>query len=49
VGVQVVERWILTHLHNRTFLNLVELNHAIEQLLEELNNRPMEHLGKSRK
>ena len=49
VGVQVVERWILARLRNRTFFSLAELNHAIEQLLEELNNRPMKHLGKSRK
>jgi transposase len=49
VGVQVVERWILARLRNRTFFSLAELNRAIAQLLEELNNRPMEHLGKSRK
>jgi transposase len=49
VGVQVVERWILARLRNRTFFSLAELNGAITQLLEELNNRPMQHLGKSRK
>jgi transposase len=49
VGVQVVERWILARLRNRTFFSLAELNRAIVRLLEELNNRPMEHLGKSRK
>jgi transposase len=49
VGVQVVERWILARLRNRTFFSLTELNRAILKLLEELNNRPMEHLGKSRK
>jgi transposase len=49
VGVQVVERWILARLRNRTFFSLVELNHAIRKLLEDLNNRPMEHLEKSRR
>jgi transposase len=45
VGVQVVERWILARLRDRTFFSLAELNQAIGELLEELNNRPMAHLG----
>jgi transposase len=49
VGVQVVERWILARLRNRTFFSLAELNRAIRSLLEDLNHRPMEHLGKSRR
>lgn len=49
VGVQVVERWILARLRNRTFFSLAELNRAIRQLLEDLNNWPMEHLEKSRR
>jgi transposase len=49
VGVQVVERWILARLRKRTFFSLGDLNGAIVRLLEELNNRPMEHLEKSRK
>jgi len=49
VGVQVVERWILARLRNRRFFSLAELNQAIRELLEELNNRTMEHLGKSRR
>lgn len=48
VGVQVVERWILARLRDRTFFSLVELNQAIEGLLTELNNRPMKHLNQSR-
>ena len=48
VGVQVVERWILARLRDRTFFSLAELNRAIRELLEELNNRPMRHLGQSR-
>jgi transposase len=49
VGVQVVERWILARLRNHTFFNLADLNQAIRELLDELNTRPMEHLGRSRR
>jgi len=49
VGIQVVERWILARLRDRSFFGLVELNRAIRDLLEELNNREMRHLGKSRR
>jgi len=49
VGVQVVERWILARLRQRTFFSLGELNAAIGELLRELNDRPMRHLGKSRR
>lgn len=49
VGVQVVERWIVARLRDRTFFSLAELNQAIRELLEELNSRPMHHLGQSRR
>jgi len=49
VGVQVVERWILARLRNHTFFSLAELNQAIKVWLDELNNRPMRHLGHSRR
>ena len=49
VGVQVVERWILARLRNRTFFSLAELNQAIWALLDELNSRPMAHLEQSRR
>jgi len=49
VGVQVVERWILARLRNRTFFNLADLTQAIRELLEELNTRPMQHLERSRR
>ena len=45
----MVERWILARLRNRTFFSLDELNQAIKELLEYLNNRPMQKLGRSRK
>jgi hypothetical protein len=40
VGVQVVERWILAALRHQKFFRLVDLNHAIRELLERLNQRP---------
>jgi transposase len=49
VGVQVVERWILAPLRDHTFFSLAELNRAIRELLTKLNNRPMRHLGQSRR
>lgn len=49
VGVQIVGRWILARLRNRRFFSLAELNAAMALLLEELNNRPMRQLGKSRR
>lgn len=49
VSVQVVQRWILAVLRKRTFFSLHELNQAIKELLEDLNNREMKHLGKSRR
>ena len=48
VGVQVVERWILARLRDHTFFSLAELNRAIAELLVELNQREMKHLGQSR-
>ena len=49
VGVQVVERWILARLRNQTFFGLADLNRAIRRLLDDLNGRPMRHLGRSRR
>jgi transposase len=48
-AVQVAQRWILARLRNRTFFELSELNAAIWELLEELNGRPMQKLGRSRR
>jgi transposase len=47
-AVLIVERWILARLRNRRFFSLDDLNAAIGELLDELNNRPMRHTGKSR-
>ncbi len=48
-GVQTVENWILARLRNRTFFSLAELNRAIAQGLEELNDRPFQKMPGSRK
>jgi transposase len=48
-GVQIVERWILAALRNRTFFSLRDLNEAIAQLLEKLNARPFKKLEGSRR
>jgi len=48
-GVQNVERWVLAPLRNRTIFSIAEANRAIAPLLEVLNRREMQHLGKSRR
>jgi transposase len=49
VAVQVVQRWVLTRLRHRRFFSLAELNGAIRELIAHLNDRPMRHLGTSRR
>lgn len=49
IGVQVTERWILARLRNRQFFSLSELNAAIRELLEELNNRPFQKIPGTRR
>ncbi len=44
-GVQLVQRWILAALRNRTFFSLAELNAAIRELLDKLNNPPFKKLS----
>jgi transposase len=48
-AVLVVQRWILARLRRRTFFSLEELNQAIWELLEELNERPFQKLSGSRR
>lgn len=45
VGVQVVQRWILARLRHETHFSLESLNARIAELLDDLNARPMKHLG----
>src|SRR5215211_599408 len=48
-GVQNVERWVLAPLRNQTFFSLGEANRGIAPLLQVLNQKEMQHLGKSRR
>jgi len=47
-GVQLVQRWILAVLRNRTFFSLDELNQAIAGLLPRLNAKPFRKISGSR-
>ena len=49
VGVQVVQRWILARLRNRRFFSLADLNRAIRDLVDNLNDRPMRGWGTTRR
>jgi len=49
VGVQVVQRWILARLRNRRFFSLAELNQALRELTDQLNDRPMRGWGTTRR
>ena len=49
VGVQIVQRWIVARLRNRRFFSLAELNAAIRELIDRLNDRVTRHLGASRR
>jgi transposase len=48
-AVLVAERWILAALRNHTFFSLTELNEAIAQRLQELNNRKLQKLTTTRR
>ena len=48
-AVQVVERWILAKLRDRTFFSVGELNEAMSVLLEELNSQSFQKLDGSRR
>lgn len=47
-GVRHISRRIIARLRNETFLGLSELNNAVHRILEELNNKPLTNLTKSR-
>jgi transposase len=40
-----IQRFILARLRNRQFFSLLEINEAINELLEEFNDRPMKDYG----
>jgi transposase len=47
-GVLLVERWILAALRKRRFFSLADLNQAIAELLDRLNQRPFRKLEGNR-
>src|SRR6201999_4167018 len=49
VGVQVVQRWILARLRNQSFFSLAELNRAIRELVDNLNDRQVRGWGTTRR
>ncbi len=49
LSVLLAQRWILAVLRNRTFFSLEELNAAIRDELDRLNDRPMQKLKVSRR
>jgi transposase len=48
-AVLLAERWILAVLRNRRFFSLAELNAAIRELLDRLNEKPFQKMEGSRK
>jgi transposase len=48
-GVLIAKRWILAVLRHRKFYTLADLNAAIRELLERLNNRALRKLKQSRR
>jgi len=48
-AVLVAERWILAALRNHSFFSIGEINRAIAEKLEELNNRKFQRIDASRK
>lgn len=49
LSVKLVQRWILAKLRHRQFFSIRELNTAIAPLLDELNDKIIGKLGKSRR
>jgi len=48
-AVLIAQRWIIAALRHRVFYSFAELNQAILELLDGINNRPMRLSGKSRR
>ena len=48
-AVLLAQRWILACLRNRVFYSLAELNRAIRELVDKLNDKPMQRLKRSRR
>lgn len=48
-GVLIIERWALARLRNRVFHSIAEINEALRECLELINNRVMRVYGESRR
>jgi transposase len=48
-GVRFAQTYILGRLRAQTFFSLAECNQAIAQVMQRMNERPMRHLGLSRR
>lgn len=48
-GVLIAQRWILARLRNRSFYTLNDMNDAIAELLEMMNDKIMRHRNQSRR
>ena len=49
VSVQIAQRWVLAALRHQTFFTLADLNAAIQERLDAINDRPMKRVGVSRR
>ena len=49
VSVQIAQRWVLAALRHRTFFTLADLNAAIGERVDVINDRPMKVVGLSRR
>jgi transposase len=49
VSVQIAQRWVLAVLRHQTFFTLSDLNVAIRERIDAINNRPMKAVGVSRR
>jgi transposase len=49
VSVQIAQRWVLAALRHRTFFTLADLNAAIAERVDAINDRPMKITGVSRR
>jgi transposase len=49
VSVQIAQRWVLAVLRHQTFFTLADLNAAIRERIDALNDRPMKRVGVSRR
>ena len=48
-GVLIIERWALARLRNRVFHSIAEINEALRECVEMINNRVMRVYGASRR